>query len=297
MPERSDSARRPTPGYVALRDMLEEHRLSAAQRRIAQYLLDNLPESAFLSSIELADRVGVSQPTVTRLAATLGFDGFSGFNDELRRLLLEPDGAAHPREPVPQNEYQESLALDQRNLERLAGVLADPATLRTVCRELAGSRPLSIVGIRASAPVALYLGYYAATIHPDVRTHIHGGGQLLDALEQARDAGGSWVIGVVLPHLPREMLAALRFARNLGLRTFVLTESQPPAALNAVADEVLTAPVSTRLTFDSHAAPMAMAAAVLHMITEAQPERFQRRLEDFDRHVVEQRIFHGYSNS
>lgn len=281
--------------YVALRDMLERHRLSAAQRRVAQYLQDNLPESAFLSSVELAEQVGVSQPTVTRLAVALGFEGFGEFTEDLRRRLLAAGETPPAESSTAANECQESLAVDQRGLERAAATLGDLDELRRLCGRLADSRPLSIVGIRASAPVALYLGYYAATMHPDVRTHIHGGGQLLDALEQARAAGGSWVVGVVLPHVPREILQALRFAQEIGLRTLVLT-GQPYAAVSEVADEVITAPVGTRLTFDSQAVPMAMASVLLHLMAEAGPEEFRSRLEDFDTHVARQRIFHRYSN-
>jgi hypothetical protein len=46
----------------ALLALVGGRRLSPAQRRIAQYLLDHMPDSAFLSSVALAQRAGVSQP-------------------------------------------------------------------------------------------------------------------------------------------------------------------------------------------------------------------------------------------
>src|ERR1700727_882936 len=78
----------------ALLVLLDGLRLSPAQRRIAQYLLDHMPDSAFLSSVVLAQRAGVSQPSVTRFAAALGFSGYPAFRDALRAIALDVPGAA-----------------------------------------------------------------------------------------------------------------------------------------------------------------------------------------------------------
>jgi DNA-binding MurR/RpiR family transcriptional regulator len=45
----------------ALLTLLDGRRLSPVQRRIAQYLLDHMPDSAFLSSVALARQAGVSR--------------------------------------------------------------------------------------------------------------------------------------------------------------------------------------------------------------------------------------------
>src|ERR1700753_2404957 len=73
----------------ALLTLLDGRRLSPAQRRIAQYLLDHMPDAAFLSSVVLARRAGVSQPSVTRFAAALGFSGYPAFRDALREIALD----------------------------------------------------------------------------------------------------------------------------------------------------------------------------------------------------------------
>ncbi len=45
-----------------LRALFDGPHLSPGQRRIAQYLIENITEAAFLSITDLAERVGVSQP-------------------------------------------------------------------------------------------------------------------------------------------------------------------------------------------------------------------------------------------
>ncbi len=74
----------------ALLTLLGGRRLSPAQRRIAQYLLDHMPDSAFLSSVALAQRAGVSQPSVTRFASALGFSGYPALREALRMIALGP---------------------------------------------------------------------------------------------------------------------------------------------------------------------------------------------------------------
>ncbi|WP_258015845.1 MurR/RpiR family transcriptional regulator [Streptomyces sp. AJS327] len=64
--------------------LCEGHRLTPAQRRIAHCLVRHAHEAAFLSSVELAELAGVSQPSVTRFAVALGFDGYPALRRELR---------------------------------------------------------------------------------------------------------------------------------------------------------------------------------------------------------------------
>ena len=85
----------------ALLTLLGGRRLSPAQRRIAQYLLDHMPDSAFLSSVALAQRAGVSQPSVTRFASALGFSGYPALREALRLIALGPVPLAGPGPSVP----------------------------------------------------------------------------------------------------------------------------------------------------------------------------------------------------
>ncbi len=58
-------------------------------RRVAEYLLGNSSEVAFHSISEVADRLSVSKAQLVRVARMLGFDGYSGLRDFLKKNLLE----------------------------------------------------------------------------------------------------------------------------------------------------------------------------------------------------------------
>jgi DNA-binding MurR/RpiR family transcriptional regulator len=257
---------------------LFSRRLSPTQRRLARYVIDRPDEAPFLSSVELARRVGVSQPSVTRLANALGYRGYADLQRDLRRLVLNSaDGASADAG----NKFQSAVAAEIANLDALAADLADADAIAALGRNLAASEPLCVLGLRASAPLAAYFGYFAAKIHPDVRLLTEGGSVAHDRLAQARHAGGAWVLCFLMPRHPRETVEALVYARELGFKIATIANDPPAAAIEA-SETLLTVAVGTRLVFDSHAAAMTLAGTVLEALSDAAPERAQARLEAFE---------------
>jgi DNA-binding MurR/RpiR family transcriptional regulator len=263
-----------------IRELFDGPRLSPGQRRIAQYLIEHITEAAFLSITELADRVGVSQPSVTRFAAAVGFSGYPALRERLQSIALSTL-AGGPGEENRANELQAAVDAEIENLENLRRDFADPDQIIRVGRELSRSTPLTVLGLRISESLAEYFGYAARRIHPDVRLVTRGGSVAYDALLQCREAGGTWVLAFAMPRHSQETLQAVRVARGAGLKVALVTD----LALGPVADEAdvtFATGTGSRLVFDSYAAPGVMAAALLQAMTDADPERTQARLEKYE---------------
>ncbi len=289
----------------ALLALLGGRRLSPAQRRIAQYLLDHMPASAFLSSVALAQQAGVSQPSVTRFAAALGFSGYPALREALRVIALGPAGPAEADPPVPGvgpglqsrgpaagpgHPMQAAAAAEIAHLQALHQALADPRAVTELGRELAASLPLAVLGHRISAPLAQYFAYAARRIHPDVRCLTFGGSVVFDALLHVSEAGGRWLFAIALPRYPAETVQALRFARRLGMRTAVLTDVRfVPFAGDA--DVLLTAGVGNGLVFDAHAAPAVLAAVIVQAMADAEPGRARAMLHQYEQMSAGQGVF------
>jgi DNA-binding MurR/RpiR family transcriptional regulator len=283
-----DTEAAPTDRVLAL---FGGHRLSPAQRRIAQYLVDHLTEAAFLSITELAERVGVSQPSVTRFASSLGFSGFPALREALQPIALSAV-ARHPdtREEIRRNELQAAVDAEIENLESLRRLLADPNQILDIGRELARSTPLTILGLRISVSLAEYFAYAARRIHPDVRLVTRGGSVAYDALLQSREAGGTWVLAFAMPRHANETLAAMRAARRTGLRVALITDLTLGPLVDE-ADVALTAGTGSRLVFDSYSAPGVLSAAVLQAMADADPGRTQVRLEGYEQAAEQHNFF------
>jgi len=266
-------------------DLFHGARLTPTQRRIAHCLVEHSAKAAYLSAAEVADLAGVSQPSVTRFAMALGYEGYPA----LRRRLRELTGDA-PESSAEGNAMQVAVRAEAEHLARLHDQLARLDDVERAAELLIASRPLPVLGLRAAAPLAGYFGYFAAKVHPDVRVLDSGGTPLLDRLDQARAAGADAMLAVVLPRYPRESLEAIAEAKQAGYAVVAITDSAvSPVAERA--DVVLPAAVGTQLVFDLHTGPMAMAMVLLQAMCDAAPEPAQRRLEEFEATAARRHIF------
>lgn len=271
-----------------LRALFDRPRLSPGQRRIAQYLIEHIAEAAFLSITDLADRVGVSQPSVTRFASAVGFSGYPALREKLQSITLGAR-AGGPAEEAGGNELQAAVDAEIENLENLRRDLADADRVIEMGRRLSASTPLTVLGLRISVSLAEYFAYAARRIHPDVRLVTRGGSVAYDALLQSREAGGTWVLAFSMPRHAQETLTAVRVARSAGLKVALITD----LALGPVVDEAdatFATGTGSRLVFDSYAAPGVMCAALLQAMTDADPERTQARLDEYE-HVADEHQF------
>ncbi|MFF9865029.1 MurR/RpiR family transcriptional regulator [Streptomyces sp. NPDC013953] len=273
-----------TPG-ARLQALFEGHRLTPTQRRIAHWMVRRAADVPFLSSVELAELAGVSQPSVTRFAVALGFDGYPALRKHLREVA--------PAEPAPSgsgfNEYQQAVHAEIENLRHLAELLADPAPVERAGRLLASSRPLPVLGLRAASSQARGFAYFAGKVHPDVRLLDEGGTMLTDRIDGAVRAGATVLLCFALPRHPREVVEALEYARSAGLTVVTVAESAfAPVAKHS--DVLLPAAVGTGLAFDTACAPMLLGRVLLEAMCDGLPDA-QARLEEFDAAAAARGLF------
>ncbi|MEU6931257.1 MurR/RpiR family transcriptional regulator [Streptomyces sp. NPDC046385] len=271
-----------------LQALFEGQRLTPTQRRIAHCMVRRAADVPFLSSVELAELAGVSQPSVTRFAVALGFDGYPA----LRKHLRESAPAAPVKEEsgtAGYNEYQQAVLAEIENLRHLAELLADPAPVERAGRLLAGSRPLLVLGLRAASSQARGFAYFAAKVHPDVRLLDEGGTMLTDRVDAAVRAGATALLCFALPRHPREVVEALEYARSAGLTVVTVAESAF-APVAAHSDLLIPAAVGTGLAFDTACAPMLLGRVLLEAMADGLPDA-QARLEEFDSKAAARGLF------
>ncbi|MEU2550943.1 MurR/RpiR family transcriptional regulator [Streptomyces sp. NPDC014684] len=269
-----------------LQALFEGHRLTPTQRRIAHSMVRRAADVPFLSSVELAELAGVSQPSVTRFAVALGFDGYPALRRHLREVVPAEQTAAGPG---PYNEYQQAVEAEIENLRHLAELLADPRPVRKAGRILAASRPLPVLGLRAAASQAYGFAYFAAKVHPDVRLLDEGGTMIQDRIDAAVRAGATALLCFALPRHPREVVDTLAYAREAGLTVVTVADSAfAPVARHS--DLLLPAAVGTGLAFDTACAPMLLGRVLLEALCDDLPDA-QARLEQFDANAAARGLF------
>ncbi|MFJ1756801.1 MurR/RpiR family transcriptional regulator [Kitasatospora sp. NPDC088134] len=272
-----------------LLQLFEGHRLTPTQRRIAHALVRHATEAPFLSSVEVAELAGVSQPSVTRFAVALGYDGYPALRKQLRELGVGEAAVPESHHEVVRNEHQQAVLAEIEHLRHLAELLADPAPIVRAARVLAASRPLPVLGLRAASAQARGFAYFAGKVHPDVRLLDEGGSMLTDRLEQVAAAGASALLCFALPRYPRELMDALAVARECGLTVLTVADSAfaPVAKLS---DVLLPAAVGTGLVFDTACAPMMLGRVLLQTMCDEIPGA-EARLEAIEQSATARQLF------
>ena len=147
-------------------------KMSKGQKKIADYISENMERAAFMTAMKLAEAATVSESTVVRFATMLGYDGYPEFQqamaDALQSRLVSPKKAQT-------NEFRENrsellrrvLVADAQNIVDTIGMV-DSNTFDQAVELVSNARKICVVGIRTCAPLADYLTYYLRMMRDDV---------------------------------------------------------------------------------------------------------------------------------
>ncbi|AOS98198.1 HTH-type transcriptional regulator MurR [Microbulbifer aggregans] len=143
----------------AMRDSMSNH-----ERRIADFLLENVEEVRGKSSKALAERIGVSQSSVVKFSQKLGYKGYSdlklSLTESLARTSLLPK-AIHGDIAIGDNVTTVAQKLIARKTVSLNETLAvnPESQLLAAVALLAGSGRILMAGVGASSLVAKDLAF------------------------------------------------------------------------------------------------------------------------------------------
>ncbi|GAA2936847.1 MurR/RpiR family transcriptional regulator [Streptomyces enissocaesilis] len=155
--------------------------LSPAERKVGRVLLAGYPAAGFETIAVLAERAGVSAPTVIRFVNRLGYRGFPGLQAALREELDERNASPLSLyESTGYSHVQEGDCTDSALLRRgsevfttaVARTLAElpPHDLEHAVRLLSdGKRRITLAGGRFTHLLARYLGLHLMQLRDDVR--------------------------------------------------------------------------------------------------------------------------------
>ena len=247
---------------VAARVARAGERLTPGERRVAEALVADPSRVAFGTVAELARRARTSGPTVLRLAAKLGFDGFVGLQAAVRDELahsLRPAAErirAHPAgSPIAR-----ALAAEVANVQAtLEGV--DPAAFERAVGVLADRhRPALVLSGEASAGVAATVAADLDLLRPNV--NLLGGSAVAVARRLAHAGPGAVVLAIELRRYERWVLEAASAAVAAGATLLAVTDSVLSPLAEAAA-EVFVVSAAGAGPFDSHVGTLALANALV----------------------------------
>lgn len=238
---------------------------SKGQRRIAKYILDNYDKAAFMTAGKLGATVGVSESTVVRFAAELGYDGYPGMRKALQEIIRNRLTSVQRIEVSKDlingsNVLKAVLTADMEKLQKTIEEI-DMLSFNTAVDAIISARHVYIVGMRSSAALSSFMGYYLNLLRDNV--HLLHDTAVTEVYEQViRIKQGDVFIAMSYPRYSSRTVKAMRFAKEAGATTISLTDGESsPLVVNS--DITLYAKSDMVSFLDSLVAPLSLINALI----------------------------------
>ena len=129
----------------------ERDQMSAIERRIADFVLENAQLLRDYSSQQLANALGISQSSVVKFCQKLGFKGYPDLKYSVGEAIARADSGDAPRARVTRGAEQAGLAgeLWQRKsaAEEETRLINPPETLETVAEAIGDAGRVFLIGL------------------------------------------------------------------------------------------------------------------------------------------------------
>ena len=255
--------------------------LTTSQRKVADYILKNPVESAFLTLDQLAGAVGTSTTTVMRLAFTLSYSGFTEFQKALQDLFRSTISPATRLEANIKNLDSSRLLVkcaEQQavNIEETIDFLSDDMV--SGCLKLIMSaRKVYVVGMRTSFGAAYYLYQGLNQIMGNCELLQPGSGHQVEQVMDITDE--DLVIVVCLPRYARSVVELVKSVKLLRAAKVVSITDGYASPLAAVSDLVLPCAFNSLAFHNSIAGAVLIADFLITAVAMQDPEKTKERLD------------------
>jgi len=215
--------------------------LTKSQQKLANFVVDNYRDVAFMTCAELGHTLDVDQATVVRFAQALGYSGYTEMLDEIQEIVkVELKTVRDIPETVstPDQAFYKALLLEKASLDQLLAAM--PAeTVKEVVDMLLAAKRIYLVGQGTAAYVADVFGWLLR--QAGLPAYIVERDLLSRFMTFTNLAAGDLVVGVCYGPEPVETANAIKFAREHGAKTLGIVSSGTCLVAQA-AQKIVTVP-------------------------------------------------------
>ncbi|MBD8555950.1 MurR/RpiR family transcriptional regulator [Rhizobium sp. CFBP 8762] len=221
--------------FSALSD--EEGRLSGLEKRLATLVLDDVDFVVKSSISDLAERAGVSPPTVTRFCRRLGCQGYQDFKVQLAKITYVGLRYLKPETPstTPQEVAEDIVTKAQNALFQFHKQI-DVAALDKAAHLLRGAEFIQAFGATGNSAMIVN-ELHNRLFRLDCRIHASND-HSMNIMLSAAARPGTVVVGSSITGRDLDLVQCFNLLRKRSIPTIALTQSGSPVA--EAADVVIT---------------------------------------------------------
>src|SRR5574344_389309 len=190
---------------------------SKGQKRIGSFIEEHYDKAAFMTASKLGETVGVSESTVVRFATELGYDGYPKLQKAMQEMIRDKLTSVQ-RIEVTSSRIGSGSVLESvlnQDIDKIRRTLEETsrADFKNAVQAIVKAKRIYIFGVRSTASLAQFLGYYFQLMFDNVRiitTTSHN-----QTYEQLfRISKDDVMIGISFPRYSTMAVDAMNFARD-----------------------------------------------------------------------------------
>ena len=258
---------------------------SKGQKLIANFILESYDKAAFMTASKLGKTVNVSESTVVRFAAELGYDGYPAMQKALQEMIRNKLTSIQ-RIEVSNDRIGDQDILSmvmQSDVEKIRMTLEEASRpdFYSAVNAIVSAKRIYILGIRSSSAIASFLGFYFNLIFENV-VMIHSN-SVSEVFEQILRIGpGDVIIGISFPRYSRRTVKAMQYARSRGATVVAITDSQV-SPLAPISNHTLMAKSDMASFVDSLVAPLSLVNALIVAVGRRKNEDLSATFEALEK--------------
>jgi DNA-binding MurR/RpiR family transcriptional regulator len=266
---------------------------SKGQKLIASFILESYDKAAFMTACKLGKTVNVSESTVVRFAAELGYDGYPSMQKALQEMIRSKLTSIQRIEVSNDRIGDQDIMsmVMQSDIEKIR------ITLEETCREsfhqavesITSARRIYILGVRSASALANFMSFYFTFIFDNV-VHVETS-SISEVFEQVMRIGpGDVLIGLSFPRYSKRTVKAMQYAKNQGAQVIAITDSAV-SPLAAIADVSLYAKSDMASFVDSLVAPLSLVNALIVAVSRVKNDQVEETFGKLEQIWAEYEVY------
>ncbi|MCI9557104.1 MurR/RpiR family transcriptional regulator [Oscillospiraceae bacterium 50-16] len=261
------------------------HTFSKGQKKIASYILESYDKAAFMTASRLGKKVGVSESTVVRFAAELGFEGYPDMQRSLQKMIRSRLTSVQRIEVTNDRLGEQELLpmVLQSDMEKIRLTLEelDRESFERAVDAIVEARKIYIIGVRSAAAIATFLSFYLKLIMNNVTlVSANTASEVFESLFWVGE--GDVVIGASFPRYSSRTVQAMNFARDRGAATVAITDSDA-SPLAPISTYTLKARSDMASFVDSLVAPLSLVNALLVAVSRRKNDSLDHTFQTLEK--------------
>ncbi|MBO5906525.1 MAG: MurR/RpiR family transcriptional regulator [Clostridia bacterium] len=259
--------------------------LSKGHKKIANAILNDYDKAAYLTASRLGSMVSVSESTVVRFAAELGYEKYSEFQravQELVRTRLTPNQRIEvTKQRIGRGDVLDSVVESDISKIRYTLDKLDRKVFDKSVDAILEAKNIYITGARSTEPLAKILAYNLSLIFDNVKFVSPASSS--EVFEQMYSVGEEdTLVAFSFPRYSSKVVNAVKFASQNSAKVVVFTDSEI-SPLAEYATYLITAQSDMASFMDSLVAPLSIVNAIVVEITHRKEKEIRARFDSLEK--------------